>query len=133
MELKPCDDMRDVIGYDGKYIVDESGAIYNRRGKRLKPYDNGYGYLIVDLRDSEGRKRHKKVHRIVAEAFIDNSNGSPEVNHKDENKYNNAASNLEWCTSSYNKRYGTGRDSRSNGMKRVWKIRRANDGCTDVT
>lgn len=87
MELKPCSDMRDVIGYDGKYIVDESGAIYNKRGKQLKPYDNGYGYLIVDLRDSCGRKRHKKVHRIVAEAFIDNSNGLPEVNHKDENKF----------------------------------------------
>lgn len=50
-----------------------------------------------------------------------------EINHIDENKHNNQLCNLEWCTSSYNKRYGTGKKSRSDGMKRVWASRRANN------
>lgn len=47
------------------------------------------------------------VHRLVALAFIDNPNGYLEVNHKDENKSNNAVDNLEWCDHTYNANYGT--------------------------
>lgn len=116
-----------IKGYEGLYSIDTSGVVYGRKGRPLKPYDNGYGYLIVDLRDLGGNKRHKKVHRLVADAFIPNPDNLSEINHKDENKHNNSVSNLEWCTSSYNKRYGTGRKSRADGMKRVWAERRAND------
>ena len=46
------------------------------------------------------------IHRLVAEAFIPNPDDLPEVNHKDENKLNNCASNLEWCNKKYNINYG---------------------------
>ncbi len=45
------------------------------------------------------------VHRLVAKAFIPNPNNYPCVNHKDENKSNNHADNLEWCTYKYNVQY----------------------------
>lgn len=132
-ELKPCpfypEWLRCVPNYEGIYWVTQAGEIINNKGVVLKPYDNGYGYLIVDLRKGKSKK-HIRVHRIVAEAFLPNPQNFPEVNHKDEDKHNNSVRNLEWCTSSYNKRYGNGRKSRSDGMKKVWKARRAEDGNT---
>ena len=56
---------------------------------------------------SLGRSKKKSIHRLVAIAFIENPNNLPDVNHKDENKTNNVATNLEWCNHSYNALYGT--------------------------
>src|SRR5690625_7779580 len=64
-------------------------------------------YLRVELTKNGTFKRYP-VHRLVAEAFISNPNKHPVVNHKDEIKSNNHASNLEWCTQSYNVMYGDG-------------------------
>lgn len=116
---------KSIEGYDHPYKVSNRGRVLGKYGI-LRPYDNGYGYLVVDFR-KDGKRKHLKVHRLVAEAFIRNENNLPEVNHKDENKHNNDALNLEWCDSSYNKKYGNGRTARSEGMKRVWKSRRAED------
>ena len=63
------------------------------------------GYKTVCL-TKDGKSKTHFVHRIVAEAFIDNPDNLPMVNHKDEDKTNNFAENLEWCTASYNRTYG---------------------------
>ena len=114
-----------VVGYDYDYTVSNHGRICGTRGV-MKPYDNGYGYLVVEFQKN-GKKKHLRVHRLVAEAFVPNPDDLPEVNHRDENKHNNHAANLEWCTSSYNKKYGSGIKSRSESMKRVWSQRRADN------
>lgn len=50
------------------------------------------------------------IHRLIALTYLSNPNNYKEVNHKDENKLNNAVDNLEWCSREYNMSYGTARD-----------------------
>lgn len=85
----------------------------------VKQYLNCSGYKIVYLQVSKGNRIIRPVHRLVAQAFIPNPNNLPFVNHKDETKYNNCVSNLEWCDPKYNANYGTRNDRlrKSNGRK----------------
>jgi hypothetical protein len=87
------------------YSVMESGEIINKNtGKALRPQVNNCGYARVNM-CKDGKKPRFFIHRIVAECYIPNPHNLPQVNHKDGNKSNNAASNLEWCTSSENHRH----------------------------
>lgn len=102
---------KDIIGYEGHYQVSNLGNVRSIKFNRIKlltPYKEikRYGYLSVYLR-LPGSKKIKKVHRLVAEAFIPNPDNLPCVNHIDENKENNCVENLEWCTVEYNLNYGT--------------------------
>ena len=83
------------------YEVSESGIVRNARtGKILKQKQN-YGYMYVALQ-IDGKAHQRRVHRLVALAFIPNPDNKSEVNHIDGNKANNHISNLEWCTPSEN-------------------------------
>ena len=102
--------LKDVVGYEGLYVVSNQGNIYslnyNRTGKvvKLSPGIRNDGYLNVRLfKNREGK--NYLIHRLVAEAFIPNPLGLPEVNHIDEDKTNNRAKNLEWCDRQYNQDY----------------------------
>ena len=110
---------KDVIGYEGLYQVSDLGRVRSLKyGKVriLKPRNNGRSYLKVALYRNE-QMRNVYVHRLVAETFIPNPLSLPEVNHKDENKANNSADNLEWCTAEYNINFGTAVARRSAKLK----------------
>lgn len=111
-----------VKGYEGLYEVSSFGRIRSverneiLRGRHPRPYTrkrkgslisprNG-PYLNVNL-CKKGSKRNYLVHRLVAEAFIDNPKGLPEVNHINEDKHDNRYSNLEWCSSSENSKHSS--------------------------
>ena len=100
---------KDVVGYEGRYMVSNLGnvksVIFKKNGKEknLKLLD-GKDYLQVRLR-KDGKGKTLKVHRIVAKAFLDNPNNYNVVNHKNWNKHDNRAENLEWCSYSYNNWY----------------------------
>lgn len=99
---------KDISGYEN-YQVSDTGIIINKKTKRkLRQYDKK-GYLNVSL-FKNGKKKNKLVHRLVAETFIENINKYSQVNHKNENTYDNYVDNLEWCTAKYNSNYGTHKD-----------------------
>ena len=81
------------------------GSIRNCKGRILKATPNQSGHLLVNLYDEEGRSKKALVHRLVAEAFLENPENLSCINHKDENKLNNCVDNLEWCTIAYNNSY----------------------------
>ena len=91
------------------------------RAELLKPFDNGYGYLQIELWKN-GKSKTCKVHRLVAQTFLPNPDGKPEINHKiegDEGKkinmvifnedgtINKEKSTIEWVTREENNNYGT--------------------------
>lgn len=108
---------KDIKGFEGLYQVSNLGNVKSFRqsskyGKPkeflLKPSVANTGYCQITLYGNGSRKKFL-IHRLVAEAFLENPDNLPNVNHKDENRTNNHVENLEWCTTAYNNRYGTAR------------------------
>ena len=101
--------------YEGHYQVSNCGRVKSikfGKEKILKQRKDKRGYYSVVL-SKNGIVKKYSVHRLVAEAFIDNTDNLPYVNHKDEDKTNNNVNNLEWCDAKYNINYGTCIERRS--------------------
>lgn len=97
---------KEIEGFENEYYVSNLGRVMSLLGKSpriLRPRYNNKGYARVSLHAHSDYL----IHRLVAEAFLDNPNNFLEVNHIDENTRNNCVSNLEWCTHKYNMCYGT--------------------------
>lgn len=98
---------KEISGTNGAYLVSNLGRVKsNKTGIILKPQPRRHGYLAVWLYDN-GVSKRVSVHRLVAEAFCERMPGKNEVNHINENKQDNRAANLEWCTHSENCKAGT--------------------------
>lgn len=99
--------MRSQIVLGGNFKVYEDGSVSKMflgvEGERRRtfPGQNGH-YATVSYTTRGGAQKHAYVHRLVAQAFVPNPEGKPMVNHKDGNKRNNAAENLEWVTAKEN-------------------------------
>lgn len=116
------EEWRDVPGYVGAYQISNlgnvrsldriitqmhnSGQMIQRtvKGNMLKPDITNGGYLAVYFWQNM-RKKKWFVHRLVATAFLGDHKESDVVNHKDYNRQNNAASNLEWISQKENVNY----------------------------
>ena len=85
------EEWRPVFGYESRYEVSNLGRVRNADGHILKPIKRR-GYLCLNF-CVNGVRKDMKIHRLVAEAFIPNPDELPFVNHKDEDKENNAV----WC------------------------------------
>lgn len=107
---------KDVAGYEGQYQVSSLGRVRSidritpcgrkLHGKIRKATLNKNGYYYVNL-SKGGKVKNVPVHRLVASAFIDNPNHHTTVNHINEAKTDNRATNLEWMPLEDNLRYGT--------------------------
>lgn len=110
------------------YAVTNDGKVFNlTTGKELKQCDNtrylGYKRVCLRQKQTDGSYKYKLryVHRLVAEAFVPKPDRDEklEVNHKNEDKSDNRAENLEWVTRKENCNYGT------RNLK-IWETRRKN-------
>ena len=105
---------KNIKGYEGLYQVSNMGRVKSlklNKERILKPGMDRGGYLLVWLH-AGGKRKTLKVHRLVCEAFHDNPNNKSDVNHINEDKTDNRACNLEWCTRRENVNHGT-RNERS--------------------
>ena len=94
---------KDIEGFRELYQVSNLGRIRRKDNhKVLKPLILTKGYKGVRLYYTKKDAVTKKIHRLVAKYFIGNPLNLPQVNHKDGNKNNNKAINLEWCSNEYN-------------------------------
>lgn len=116
------EEWRSVVGFEGYYEVSNFGEVRSldrvvtmkngvkriTHGKKLTQgrYNSKSNYRAVIL-CKNGKSKKESVHRLVAMAFLPNPDNLPEINHKDEDKQNNRADNLEWCDRKYNNTYGS--------------------------
>lgn len=92
------------LGFLGfsNFAVTSTGEVFNIQTlRRMKPYVSGYGYSYVTITQNKVRKQFF-VHKLVATAFIPNTENKPQVNHLDGDKQNNMVGNLEWATQAEN-------------------------------
>lgn len=98
------------------YYISSLGRILSKKKSKnviLKTHvTREYEYIKIN-------GKNYRVHRLVANAFVPNPNNLPEVNHKDENKLNNCAWNLEWCNHLYNMNYGNMCNKRKRKCKTI--------------
>ena len=107
--LMKNEEWRDVVGYEGLYQVSDQGRVKSFKWNKerfLKPSMDKDGYLLVTL-CTGGKPKTLKVHRLVCEAFHENPDNKPQVNHINEDKTDNRACNLEWCTCKQNVNHGS--------------------------
>ena len=106
------EEWRDIKGYENKYQISNYGNVkslnYHRSGesKLMSPVLKKTGYYQINLY-LNGKYESKMIHKLVAEAFLENSDNLEVVNHIDGDKTNNHVSNLEWCTISQNTWHAT--------------------------
>jgi hypothetical protein len=90
---------------DTDYYISENGDVF-RFGKKRKPDCDPRGYCRVSISKNGISKRYK-VHRLVAELYVENPQQKEFVNHIDGNPSNNHFSNLEWVTAQENSLHAT--------------------------
>lgn len=121
---------RIIEGYPN-YSVSNTGIVINTKKNKMMSIYIRKGYCHVKL-STHNKAAQKKVHRLVAEAFIPNPNNYDCINHKDENPLNNNVENLEWCNHSYNNTYGTRIERQSKSLTENWRTRKAKNSSKDV-
>ena len=100
------DNFKEIPEFKGRYVSKDSRVYSTIKHRFLSPIPDVHGYYQVKF-TKDGKRIRKRVHVLVAEAFIPNPNNLSEVHHIDENPKNNNVDNLMWVTHLQNMRAGT--------------------------
>lgn len=130
------EEWKDIKGYEGLYQVSNLGKVMSlerttlmkdgrkriEKEKILKPIKDRHGYYKVSLYNSYGKKQIK-LHSLVMDAFVGKREKGMVINHIDEDKSNNAKSNLEYVTQKENINHGTGNERRRTSQPHAIKLK----------
>lgn len=97
---------KDILGYEGVYQISSHGRVYSvRRDLYISVYEkNTYSYVSLSFKN---KRKHIRLHKIVAQHFIPNPKNKPQINHINGKKNDNRVINLEWCTAKENSEHAT--------------------------
>lgn len=119
MVLEDNENVCGVVGFESCYKITSFGRIWSIKRDKFLNASSGI-YITITLYD-KGRVKNTSIHRLVAEAFINNDCKKPFVNHIDGDKHNNNISNLEWVTASENDIHAVSLGLKKNSDKqRTW-------------
>ena len=120
--------IKDIKGYEGLYKITDNGKVLSvRKNRYIYTSLDRYGYEQCIL-FKDGKHKTKKVHRLVAEAFIPNTENKPQINHINGVRNDNIYTNLEWCTNSENQLHSYRHNNRVPSNKYVNKKTRNKEG-----
>ena len=99
--------VKEINGFEN-YQINDSGinerSVWSiKRGKWMKPTQLKNGYLLINF-NKEGKKNQRYLHRLIAEAFIDNPDNKPEIDHINGVRDDNRVENLKWVSHKENMR-----------------------------
>lgn len=122
----PNEEWRDVVGYEGSYMVSNLGRVKSLSKKhgfvfkkeRIINQFDGNGYCRIKL-NKDGNSRKFFVHRLVAEAFIGDKGDKQEIDHIDTDRRNNCVENLRWCTKKENANFEVTYKRKCDALKEV--------------
>lgn len=113
--------------FDNRYSISIDGQVKNNKSQRLKSiWTDKDGYSVVTL-NYKGKGHTRRIARLVAQAFIPNPKGLPQVNHIDENKSNDEISNLGWVTQEQNMTHGTLQERKGEKLRKPVVMVKNND------
>ncbi len=94
-----------LVKRQASFSIRSNGKKFTLNERLLKGWKTQKGYLVVNIVYIDNINKTRPIHRLVAEAFIENTNNLDTVNHKDLNKNNNCVSNLEWLSNKENNQH----------------------------